>query len=304
MTAYFGRDMKQVIQCAANFSEARNQSVISEIVNAAKNASSVMVIDHSSDIDHNRMVMTLLGSPDEIYVSMLEAVSIAVSRIDLRNHDGAHPRIGAVDVIPLVPVIGIGMQECVDLSYRIGEQIAAKFRVPVYYYENSAKKESHLKLPVIRKGGFEHMVGRKLTDERQPDDGPSYIHPSAGAVVIGARKPLIAFNINLATDEIEVAREIVKRIRAGSDLFPGLKVLSINLKSRGLVQISTNITQPDLLSIRSLFDFVSNEAVNLGVKVIESEFIGAVSDKYLKDISIKDLKAYKFKSTQIIENWI
>ena len=296
--------MKQIIQCAANFSEGRDQTIIGEIVDAAGNASSVMVIDHSSDIDHNRMVMTLLGSPDEICTSMLAAVSAAVSRIDLRNHEGAHPRIGAVDVIPLVPIAGIEMKECVDLSYQIGEQIAAKFSIPVYYYENSAMHESHVKLPVIRKGGFEQLVGRMLTGDRQPDAGPSYVHPSAGAVVIGARGPLVAYNINLATDDIRIVKEIVKRIRASSDLFPGLKVLSIDLKMQGRTQISTNFTQPDLLPLGRLFDFVKAEAAHLGAEIAESEFIGAISEKYLGDVSINDLRAYRYKSTQTIENWI
>lgn len=296
--------MKQIIQCAANFSEGRDQTIIGEIVDAAGNASSVMVIDNSSDIDHNRMVMTLLGSPDEIYTSMLAAVSAAVSRIDLRNHEGAHPRIGAVDVIPLVPITGIEMKECVDLSYRIGEQIAAKFSIPVYYYENSAMHESHVKLPVIRKGGFEQLVGRMLTGDRQPDAGPPYVHPSAGAVVIGARGPLVAYNINLATDDMRIAKEIVKRIRASGDLFPGLKVLSIDLKMQGMTQISTNFTLPDLLPLGRLFDFVKAEAAHLGAEIAESEFIGAISEKYLEDVSIDDLMAYRYKSTQTIENWI
>lgn len=296
--------MRQIIQCAANFSEGRNLTVINEIVDAARDASSVKVIDYSSDADHNRMVMTLLGNPAEICASMIGAISAAAGRIDLRNHEGAHPRIGAVDVIPLVPIAGVKMSECVDLSYRIGDQIAANFSIPVYYYENSAIQEGHVKLPVIRKGGFEGLTGSMLLGERKPDAGPSYVHPSAGAVVIGARGPLVAYNINLATDDMRIPREIVKRIRASCDLFPGLKVLSINLQSRGLTQISTNITQPDILPIDRIFSFVRDEAVRLGAEIVESEFIGAVSRKYLGDNFISDLMAHDFKSTQIIENWI
>ncbi|MHB1458919.1 MAG: glutamate formimidoyltransferase [Armatimonadota bacterium] len=296
--------MKQIIQCVPNFSEGRNQNIIKKIVDAAQTASSVKVIDYSFDVDHNRLVVTLLGDIDEIYASVIGAVSAAVNSIDLRCHEGAHPRIGAVDVTPLVPISGIEMQECVALSRRIGERIAARFSVPVYYYENSAINESHLKLPVIRKGGFEHLVGYKLLGDRKPDSGPSYVHPSAGAAVIGARGPLIAYNINLATDDINTARTIVKQIRANSSLFPGLKVLSVNLKSRKLSQISTNITQPDLLPISHIFDFVRNEANLLGVEIAESEFIGAISEKYLSNISVSDLLAHNFMSSQIIENWI
>lgn len=304
MTASFGNGMKKIIQCAPNFSEGRDQSTISAIVNAASDSSTVKVIDYSSDVDHNRMVMTLLGDLDEIFASIIGAASVAVDRIDLRKHEGAHPRIGAVDVIPLVPIVGIDMQECIDLSYRIGEQLAARFGIPVYYYENSALKESHIKLPIIRKGGFESLAGNDLTGDRKPDAGPSFVHLSAGAVVIGARGPLIAYNINLSTDDMNITREIVRRIRENNESFPGLKVLSVNLKSRGLTQVSMNITQPDMLPIKTVFDFVKTQAAVIGTDIVESEFIGAVSAKYLKDVSISDLLAYNFKSMQIIENWI
>lgn len=304
VAALSGESMNTVIQCVPNFSEGRDLLKIEKIMEAARDASIVKVVDYSSDVDHNRMVMTLLGDPDEIAPSILASATAAVNLIDLREHIGAHPRIGAVDVIPIVPISGITMQECIDISYRIGREIAAQLNVPVYYYERSARQDSHVKLPDIRKGGFEGITGRLLDGARKPDEGPQYAHPSAGAVVIGARGPLVAYNINLASQDIGIAREIVRRIRAGADELPGLKAISVDLASRGIVQVSMNITQPDRLQVPSVFAFIENEAHRLGVEIAESEFIGILSKRSLGGATPDDLKAYGLKDTQILENWV
>ncbi|MHB0997691.1 MAG: glutamate formimidoyltransferase [Armatimonadota bacterium] len=296
--------MQPIIQCVPNFSEGHNPDIVESIISAAKDASTVKIIDYSSDVDHNRMVLTLLGNPDEIYYSMIAAASRAVESIDMRRHAGAHPRIGAVDVVPLVPIRDISMQDCVALSYKIGIEIADKLCIPVYYYEQSAMVDSHVKLPDIRKGGFESLVGIDLDGCRRPDAGPNHIHPSAGAVVIGARSPLIAYNINLASDNIETARYVIKQIRMNKDILPGLKSISVHLKSRSLVQVSMNITEPDLLSVRSIYDFVKKAALQVNTDIVESEFIGAISNKYLADTSVVYLQAKDFRESQIIENWL
>lgn len=300
---FLGR-MSKIIQCVPNFSEGRNIKVIESIVDAAKSNSSARIADYSWDADHNRMVLTLIGSPDEIYDAIMGAAVEASRLIDLRKHKGGHPRIGATDVVPLVPVRDISMEECIELSYRIGGDIANELDIPVYYYEESALNASHKLLPNIRKGGFESLSAGKLEGDRKPDAGPEWVHPSAGATVIGARKPLVAYNVNLDTYDINAAREIVKSIRANADELPGLKAISVDLKNRGIVQVAMNITMPDILPVEKVFNFVKLEAQNLGIDVAESEFIGIVSKEYLKNTSIEELKAKSFKDSQILENWL
>ena len=295
--------MRQFIQSAVNFSEGRRSDVIEAIVDAARRASNVIIADYSADADHNRMVVTFLGGPDDIRQAIFASAKVAVELIDLRVHEGAHPRIGAVDVVPLVPIQGITMDECVELSRLIGADFADNLGVPVCFYEYSALSD-RCRLPEIRRGGFESLLGCDLTGDRKPDLGPCRVHPSAGMTAVGARGPLVAYNINLDTHDLEVARAIVRKIRSGEAGLTCVKSMAVWLAAQSRAQVSMNLTQPDVTPVPPVFEFIQSEARTLGVEVAESEFIGLVSQRYLGSMSREDIKAWHLKDAQILEHWI
>ena len=296
--------MQKIIQCVPNFSEGRNLAVIESIVGAMGEASAARLADYSFDPDHNRLVVTILGGPEEVRQSMIAGAEKAVELIDLRVHSGAHPRIGAIDVVPLVPIRGVTMRDCIDLSYRIGRDIAEKLGVPVYYYEKSATATHRTNLPDVRRGGFEKLLETGLNGDRAPDAGPSQLHPSAGATVVGARDPLVAYNINLATQDMEIARSIASKIRNSELGLKGVRSLSVWLATRSLAQVSMNVTRPAITPISDVFSYVESEAHNHGVEVAQSEIIGLVSRRFLGSASPQDLKAFDFKDTQLLETWL
>lgn len=295
--------MSQIIQCVPNFSEGRNPAAVEAIVNAVRAVGSVGLIDYSYDPDHNRSVVTFLGGAEGVRAAAFAAVSKAAELIDMREHTGAHPCIGAADVIPVVPVKGITVQECVDLSYRIGSDVAG-LGIPVYFYERSAVLSHRTNLADVRRGGYERLAETGLEDDRAPDLGPSILHPTAGATVVGARAPLVAYNVNLDSEDMEVASAIVRKIRSGGAGLRGVKALSVWLASRSRVQVSMNVTQPDLMPIHRVFGFVEAEAGAYGVGVAESEVIGVVSRRWLDGASPEALKITGFKKSQILENWL
>ncbi len=296
--------MRQVIQSAVNYSEGRRPEVIEAIVDAARRASDAVIADYSADVDHNRMVVTYLGGPENIRQAVFASAQVAVEQIDLRTHKGAHPRIGAVDVVPLVPIQGITIDECVELSRLIGSDFANKLGISVYFYEYSAASSSRAKLPDIRRGGFELLAQGELTGDREPDLGPHHVHATAGATVIGARGPLVAYNINLETRDMEVARAIIRKIRSGEAGLTGVKSMSVWLAAQSRAQVSMNLTQPDITPVPPVFEFVRSEARNAGAEVAESEFIGLVSERYLAPMAPDQLRATHLKPTQILEYWI
>jgi glutamate formiminotransferase / 5-formyltetrahydrofolate cyclo-ligase len=301
---YLVDTMQPVVQCVPNFSEGRRPEVVESIVDAARNASSAHLIDYSSDADHNRMVITFLAPPGEIRDAVFAAAQQAVELIDMRAHTGVHPRIGAVDVVPVVPVAGITMDECIDLSYQIGNDIAHHLAVPVYFYEQSAKLSHRRNLADVRRGGYERLCALGMHGDRAPDLGPQHVHHTAGATVVGARGPLIAFNINLATTNLEVAKEIAGRIRSGEANLIGVKSIGVPLESASKVQVSMNITRPDLISLHSIYTFVQEAAGRFEIEIAESEIIGAVSERFLDGTSVQELKVAEFSGNQIIENWL
>ena len=288
-----------IIQCVPNFSEGRDVAVVEAIVSAAREASEVTIADYSSDPDHNRMVLSLLGNPEDIRESVQAAASRAIQLIDLRSHTGAHPRIGAVDVIPLVPIKGVAMEDCVVLSYEIGHDLA-DLGIPVYFYEESATAAHRSNLADVRRGGFEKLAAAPLDGNCAPDLGPPAVHPTAGASVIGARSPLVAYNVNLNCRDMEIAQAIVRKIRSGEAGLEGVKAMSVWLATRGKSQVSMNVTTPHLTPLKQVFDFVESQAAGLGV---ESEIIGLVSERYL-GCPLQDLKALAFKETQLLEHWL
>ena len=298
--------MSALVQCVPNFSEGRRADVLERIVNAMASASGANIIDYSMDADHNRSVVTLLGSPDDVRKSMYAGAKAAVELIDLNKHLGGHPRIGAVDVIPVVPISNITMHEAIVFAHTIGKDIADGLNIPVYFYEECALRGHCVNLANIRKGGFEALKNEGLTGDRKPDLGPSEVHPTAGAVVVGARGPLIAFNVNLETDNIHIAREIAAKIRKrrdqGEELI-GVKAIAVLLHSRLIAQVSTNITQPHLTSIYDVYSFIEREAQAMGVDVLESELIGAIREPLPDDV-VKSMKLPSISQKRILDYWI
>ncbi|HET6454496.1 MAG TPA: glutamate formimidoyltransferase [Armatimonadota bacterium] len=288
-----------MIQCVPNFSEGRNEAVVEAIVSAARGASEVTIADYSFDPDHNRMVLSLLGTPEEIRAAVHAAAEQATKLIDLRSHIGAHPRVGAVDVVPLVPIRGVTMEDCVVLSYEIGHDLA-DLGIPVYFYEESATAAHRTNLSHIRRGGFEGLSQHHLDHDWAPDIGPHEAHATAGASVVGARGPLVAYNVNLNTKDMEIAQAIVRKIRSGEAGLEGVKSMSVWLATQGKAQVSMNITKPHLTSLKQVFDFVESQAAVIDA---ESEIIGLASERYL-GCTPQELKATGFKETQILEHWL
>jgi glutamate formiminotransferase len=295
-----------MIQSAINVSEGRDPVAIAAIVDSAAQVPGLVVADWSADVDHNRMVITLLGPPKAVGEGTVAVAREAVRRIDLRSHRGAHPRIGAVDVIPLVPVWSVSMDECVALSRQIGGALAAELEIPVYLYEASAAAGRQSALPDIRKGGFEGLFTAPLTGLREPDYGPAAPHRTAGAVVVGARDPLIAYNVNLETEDVAVARRIAAAIRADRTVNPalvGVRALGLALPSRGVAQVSLNLTRPNLTPVPPVFDFIRASAANEGVGVLESEVIGLIPRAALDGEPPNRILLRDFRETQILEYW-
>jgi glutamate formiminotransferase len=299
--------LSKLVQCTPNFSEGRRAEIVKAIVDAIDAASDARVIDYSMDADHNRAVVTFLGDPQEVRRSIFAGAKAAVELIDLRGHRGEHPRVGAIDVVPLVPVREMTMAEAVALSYEIGKDIADNLHVPVFFYERSAVMRHRQNLADVRKGGFEALNETGLVNGREPDLGPSQLHPTAGAVVIGARGPLIAFNVNLATSDVEVARTIATRMREARDRgdgLPGVKAIAVRLKSRRMTQVSTNITLPRQVSIYDVYAFVEGQAREMGVEVVESELIGAIREESLIDAARSSMKLHGLTEKRLLDHWL
>lgn len=296
-----------IIQCPINFSEGRRSEVIEAIAEAIRRIPGAILADYSADVDHNRMVATILGGPSAVQQAALGAVRVAVEHIDLRQHSGVHPRIGAVDVVPLVPIRDVTLEECVALSHSIGRALAEQFGLPVYLYERSARPGRPSSLPQIRAGEFEELARGPLTGRRAPDFGPQHAHPSAGAVVVGARQPLIAYNIDLATPDPAVAKRIaavVRHERQSRSELTGVRALGLFLPSRGRAQVSMNLTRPDLTPIPVVFDFVRKEAERNTTKVYKSEVIGLIPRCALAGKPPECILWRDFRKMQLLEYWL
>ncbi|MEP6754794.1 MAG: glutamate formimidoyltransferase [Chthonomonadales bacterium] len=292
---------KQIIQSAVNISEGRDVRLMDQIAEIA--AEHCLVADQSADPDHNRMVITVLGSPEEMSTAVVAITEVAVRQIDLNNHKGIHPRIGAVDVVPLTPIRNISMAECVELSYKLGSELADRFQLPVYFYEESAKPGRVVDLPTLRRGGFEAVRESMLI----PDVGPNRRHPTAGAVVVGARSPLVAWNIWLKTDDEKIAKKIAARIRKDRDFRPelaGVRALGLYLQTRQQTQISMNVSQPLATPMVPIFDFVARIAEECGTAAVESEIIGLIPVESLGEYGPGRILWSNFKPSQLISTWL
>ena len=290
-----------IIECVPNISEGRRPEIVKGIVDAVATTPGVHLLDWSSDAAHNRSVITLAGEADPLRQAVLTLFEAALPVIDLRTHAGEHPRLGAVDVVPFVPIEDVSMDECVTLAKDTGGAVAERFGIPVFLYEEAAANPSRRNLEDIRRGEFEGLAARFATAEWAPDFGRAEAHPSAGATVIGARMPLIAYNINLATDRLDVARKIAAAVRASSGGFRFVKAMGVRLDDRGLVQVSMNLTNYTRTPIHRVFELVRREAARHGVSVLESEIVGLVPSAALLAAAEWYLQLEGFGGAQVLE---
>ena len=295
--------MAKIIECIPNVSEGRRSDVIEAIATAIRGVSGVRLLDYSSDASHNRSVFTLAGDAAAVKSAVLAMYERAVAAIDLRTHQGEHPRLGAIDVVPFVPIEGVSMADCVALAKEVGAEVAQRFGVPVYLYEDASPNPARKNLEDIRRGEFEGLAAKMASAGWAPDFGPSAPHESAGASVVGARMPLIAYNINLNTDRLDVAKKIAAAIRQSSGGFRFVKAAGFELKERGVVQVSMNLTNYEKTPIFRVFETVKREAERYGVSILESEIVGLVPAAALNACAEYYLQIAGFNSAaQILEN--
>jgi len=294
--------MAVIVECIPNISEGRRPEIVREIAAAVSaSAPTVRVLDVSSDAEHNRSVLTLAGDPAGLTAGVLALFARTLDVVDLRTHRGEHPRMGAVDVVPFVPIEGVTMAECVALARTVGGQVASRFGVPVYLYEEASENPARKNLEDIRRGEFEGLAAKMATPGWAPDFGPAAPHPSAGASAIGARMPLIAYNINLATDRLEVAKKIAAAVRHSSGGLRFVKAMGVMLEARGIVQVSMNLTNFEKTPIPRVFEFVRREAARYGVNVLESEVVGLVPQAALMATAEYYLQLEGFTASQVLE---
>ncbi|HXF05745.1 MAG TPA: glutamate formimidoyltransferase [Blastocatellia bacterium] len=295
--------MKRIVECVPNFSEGRRREVVDEIVAAICSVPDVVLLDREMDPDHNRSVITFVADPDAAVEAAVRATRRAAELIDLNRHKGEHPRIGATDVIPFIPIRNVTMDECVELARRTGRRIAEELGIPVYLYERAATRPDRVDLANIRRGEFEGLRETIRTDpDRRPDFGEPRIHPTAGATVVGARQPLIAYNVNLNTTNLDVARKIARAVRGRDGGLRYVKALGFELKDRGLVQVSMNLTDYQATPIFRAFEMVKREAERYGVSVLSSEIVGLVPQAALDQCAEWYLQLENFTPDQILEN--
>ena len=290
-----------LIECVPNVSEGRRTEVVDALVQAICRVPTVRLLDHSSDSAHNRSVITMAGESAPLKEAVLALFEGAVAAIDLRTRFGEHPRLGAVDVVPFIPIEGVTMDECVTLARETGAEVARRFQVPVYLYEEASTNPTRKNLEDIRRGEFEGLAAKMSSPDWAPDYGPRAPHPSAGASVIGARMPLIAYNINLATNRLEVAKRIAAAIRHSSGGLRHVKAMGVALEDRGIVQVSMNLTHYEKTPIFRVFEAVVREAERYGVDVLESEIVGLVPAAALVGASEYFLQLCSVRQDQILE---
>ena len=293
--------MAKLVECVPNFSEGQRAEVIEAIIGEARGTPGVTVLDHSSDPNHNRTVLTFVGEPQAAKQAAFACCAKAAELIDMEKHRGGHPRIGATDVIPFIPVSNVTMEECVALAHELGREIADKLSIPVYFYEAAAKRPSMKALPDVRKGEYEGLKEAIKTPERAPDEGPRAMHPRAGATVVGARPFLVAFNINLSTPDVALAKRIAQTIRAARGGYVNCRAIGLSLEERGITQVSINMTDYTSTPLHRVFETVKSEAARYGVSVVGSEIIGLTPMQALLDAADFYLRLEGFKREQVLE---
>ncbi len=293
--------MNTIMECVPNVSEGRDLQKIDKIVAPFRGKQGVKLLDYSNDEDHNRLVVTVVGEPEPLRDAVLEAIGVAVELIDLNHHQGQHPRMGAVDVVPFIPIRNVTMEEAVALSKEVGKEVAKRYNLPVFLYEKSASAPHRENLAAVRKGEFEGMAEKIKQPEWHPDFGLAERHPTAGTVAIGARMPLVAYNINLNTPSLEIAHDIAKKIRFIGGGLRYCKAMGVELKDRGITQVSINMTDYTRTALYRAFELVRVEARRYGVSIVGSEIIGLVPMEALIDTASYYLGLENFSMEQVLE---
>ncbi|MDD3418686.1 MAG: glutamate formimidoyltransferase [Eubacteriales bacterium] len=294
----------QIVECVPNFSEGRDTEKIERIVAPLKGREQVRLVNYEGDRDYNRLVVTVLGEPRAVKEAILDAIGVATELIDLNHHEGEHLRMGATDVVPLIPIRNMTIEDTVLLSKELAREINERYQIPVFLYEDSAANPGRVNLAHIRRGQFEGMAEKLLLPEWEPDFGERKIHPTAGVTAVGARFPLIAYNIDLGTDDIDIANKIAKSIRQSGGGFQYIKAGGVELKDKGIVQVTMNIADYRKNPIYRVFETVKMEAARYGVPVVGSEVIGLAPLEALTDSLEYYLGLHGFDDTKIIEHWL
>lgn len=292
--------MARIVECVPNFSEGRRADVIQAIAEAIRGADGVRLLDVQADASHNRCVLSFVGDLDGVRAAALAAARTAVARIDMNAHQGEHPRLGAADVIPLVPIAGVSMDECVDAARRLGAEIWETLRVPVFFYAAAATRPERVRLPDIRKGEYEGLRAKLADPAWAPDVGDPVPHPTAGATVVGARRPLIAYNINLTTADLEVARKIARAVRESSGGLVSVQAMGVK-SERGQAQVSMNLLDYTQTPVHRAYEAVRIEAARHGVDILESEVVGLIPLDAVADVARVSLRLRGFDRGQILE---
>src|SRR5450432_2461600 len=295
--------MNRLIECVPNFSEGRDPVKVDAIVHAMSNVPGVYVLDREMDADHNRCVVTLAGEPEAVAEAATLGAGKALELIDMNTHTGAHPRVGATDVIPFIPIEGVTLEDCVALARRVGNEIWKRYRIPIFFYEAAATRPDRVNLENVRRGQYEGLREElKKNHERQPDVGEPKLHPTAGVTVVGARKFLVAYNVNLNTSDISIANKIAKAIRYSSGGLRYVKSMGVELKARNLAQVSINLTDFEQTPMHRVYEMVKREAARYGVMPVGSEIVGLIPKKAIEMAADYFLQVENFSPEQVFEN--
>ena len=293
--------METLIEAVPNFSEGKNKETINAILESITSISDITLLNYSSDIDHNRSVVTFTGPPEKVTEAAFQATKTAAKLIDLNKHKGVHPRIGATDVIPLIPLKGISFEECIKYAKELGERIGEELKIPVYLYGKAAQKEERKNLANIRNGGYENLKKEIEEDPgKAPDFGPKFLGP-AGATVVGVRNILIAFNVNLKTDDVSIAKKIAQTIRFSNNGLKYIKALGLKLENTNFVQVSMNLTNYKETPPQTVFNLIKKEVEKYGVEILESELIGLIPEDALQGTTPEELKIKNFNQSKILK---
>jgi glutamate formiminotransferase len=290
----------RILECVPNISEGRDERKIASIAEEVKKHKGVKLLDVSSDKDHHRTVITFLGEPTAVKNAALSMAFRAVELIDMREHRGAHPRLGAVDVVPFIPIQGVDMAEAVQVARDFGRELGRK-GIPVFFYEEAAAREERRELPTLRKGEYEGLPKRMKDPEWKPDEGPQIFNAKSGATVAGARFPLVAYNVNLKTDDLSLAKEIAKKVRFKDGGFPNVRAMGVDLKEQKRVQVSMNLTNYQVTNIPTVYEFIKAEALKKGIEIGESEIVGLIPLGAVEGLFGHYLRCPQFSIRQIIE---
>lgn len=293
---------KKIMECVPNFSEGRDLNKIEKILENFRGKEGVKLLDYSRDEDHNRLVVTVVGEPMALKNAVLDAMGTAIEVIDMRVHKGQHPRMGATDVVPFIPIKNVIMEEAIDLAKTLAKEVSEKYGLPIYLYEKAASSPERENLAKVRKGQFEKMDEKLKEKEWNPDFGPDHVHETAGVTAIGARMPLVAFNVNLDTGNLDIANNIAKNVRFIGGGLRFCKAMGVELKERGITQISMNMTDYTKTSLYRSFEMVKMEAKRYGVNVVGSEVIGLLPMEALIDTAVYYMGIENFSLNQVLEN--